>query len=90
MDLDYSLAGLFGVSMLIFESTEDNGSLGVETKAYLDEDRKGGLTLSQTLYRGEKVVSHSSIDMEPVDYAKIVTVLSQIEIQKFLTNYKAK
>ena len=85
------MAGLFGVLMLIFESTETNGSLGVETRAYLDEeDRRAGLTLSQTLYRREKVVSHSSIDMEPVDYAKIVTVLSQIEIQKFLTNYKAE
>ena len=88
--MGWELAGLFGVLMLIFESTETNGSLGVETRAYLDEDRKGGLTLSQTLYRREKVVSHSSIDMEPVDYAKIVTVLSQIEIQKFLTNYKAE
>ena len=88
--MGWELAGLFGVLMLIFESTETNGSLGVETRAYLDEDRKGGLTLSQTLYRREKIVSHSSIDMEPVDYAKIVTVLSQIEIQKFLTNYKAE
>ena len=76
--------------MLIFESTETSGSLGVETKAYLDEEGvRGGLTISQTLYRGEKVVSHSSIDMNPVEYAKIVTILSQIEIEKFLKNYKA-
>lgn len=89
--MGWELAGLFGVLMLIFESTETNGSLGVETRAYLDEeDRRAGLTLSQTLYRGEKVVSHSSIEMEPVDYAKIVTILSQIEIEKFLKNYKAK
>jgi hypothetical protein len=76
--------------MLIYENTEKAGLLDIETLAYSDSEKGANLTLSQSIYRGPEVVAHSSITLGPLQYAKIVTILSEIEIQKFLTGYKAK
>lgn len=76
--------------MLIYEKIEKEGLLDIETLAYADSEKGGNLTLSQAIYRGSEVVAHSSITLGPLQYAQIVTILSQIEIQKFLTGYKAK
>ena len=76
--------------MLIYEKKEKEGSLDIETLAYVGSEKGANLTLSQAIYRGTEVIAHSSVTLGPVQYAEIVTILSQIEIQKFLTGYKAK
>tara|TARA_Y100000310_G_scaffold217931_1_gene219048 strand:- start:152 stop:382 length:231 start_codon:yes stop_codon:yes gene_type:complete len=76
--------------MLIYESSEKEGGLDIETLAYTGSEEGVNLILSQGLYRGPEVVSHSSIILKPVEYARIVTILSQIEIQKFLKDYKTE
>ena len=76
--------------MLIYEKKEKEGSLDIETLAYVGSEKGANLTLSQAVYRGPEVVAQSSVTLGPLQYAEIVTILSQIEIQKFLTGYKAK
>ena len=76
--------------MLIYEKKEKEGSLDIETLAYAGSEKGANLTLSQAIYRGPEVVAHSSVTLGPLQYAEIISILSQIEIQKFLTGYKAK
>jgi len=76
--------------MLIYELKEKEGELDIETLAYLGSEKGANLVLTQGVYRGPTVVAHSSITLKPMECAKIVTVLSQIEIGKFLKDYKAK
>ena len=76
--------------MLIYELKETEGELDIETLAYIGIEKGASLILIQGIYRGPEVVAHSSIILDPIECAKIVTTLSQIEIHKFLPSHKAK
>ena len=76
-----------GQIMLIHDLSEPIGSIGSETRAYYDYD-KASLNLVQVLYKGPKVVSHSSICLTPAQFAEIVTTISSLHIQGFMNKYK--
>ena len=70
--------------MLIYELKETEGELDIETLAYIGIEKGANLILIQGIYRGPEVVAHSSIILDTIECAKILTTLSQIENHKFL------
>ena len=76
--------------MLIYEKKEKEGRLDIETLVYLSVKKDALLNIAQGVYKEDKVVSHSSITLTPMQYATIISIASQIQIQLFLKDYKAE
>ena len=76
--------------MLIYDKTETEGDIDVETKAYFSNKKKGVLNISQGLYKGAEVLSHSSVTLNAIQYAQIVIISSKLQIEKFLKDYKTE
>ena len=84
------MVGWCGEVMLIYEKKEREGSLDVETLVYFSGKKDGVLNIAQGVYKGAEVVSHSSVTLTTLQYTNIVSIVSQIQIQNFLKDYKAK
>ena len=76
--------------MIIYEKKEKEGRLDIETLAYLSVKKDGVLNITQGVYKEDKVVSHSSITLTPIQYTSIISIASKLQIQKFLKDYKAE
>ena len=76
--------------MLIYDKTETEGDIDVETKAYFSKEKQVVLNISQGLYKGAEVLSHSSVTLNAIQYAQIVSIASKMQIEKFLKDYKTE
>ena len=75
--------------MLLYESSEKEGTLEIITRAYLDDEGEGDrLTLYQYLFRGDKIISSSEVSLYPEQSTKIVNMFLNISAKKLLDNYK--
>jgi len=75
--------------MLVYDTNETEGSLGVETQAYYDYDNMN-LNIVQSLHRGPEVIAHSSISLTPSQFAEMVSAVSATHMKYFMKNYKAE
>jgi hypothetical protein len=73
--------------MLIYDVSQKEGSLGVETRAYYNYDSLK-LNLVQSLYRGPEVVAHSSICLTPAEFSVIISSVSKLHVANFMKKYK--
>ena len=76
--------------MLIYDKTEKEGDIDIETKAYYSNEKQGVLNISQGLYKGSEVLSHSSITLNAIQYAQIISIASKMQMEKFLQDYKTE
>ena len=75
--------------MIIYDKTEKLGKHDVETKAFFDT-KEGDLIVTQCLFNGPKVMSHSTVTLPPKVYNRIVNVANAVYLKQFLNMYKVE
>ena len=75
--------------MLLYESSEKEGTLEIVTRAYLDDEGEGDrLTLYQYLFREDKIISSSEVSLYPEQSTMIVNMFLNVSAKKLLVTYK--
>ena len=73
--------------MLIYDKMEQSNRSDIETKAFFDTT-DGNLIITQCLFSGPKVLSHSTVTLSPQEYNQIVNTANTVYIKQFLNMYK--
>ena len=74
--------------MLLYEDTDKDGKLDVETKIYIDKSEN--IVMYQYIYQGPKVISTSEVIIELKYLTKIVNSAWELKLSDFLKDYKVE
>lgn len=75
--------------MMIYDKTEKLEKSDVETKAFFDTN-EGNLIVTQCLFNGPKVTSHSTVTLPPQVYNRIINMANAVYLKQFLNMYKVE
>ena len=73
--------------MIIYDKTKKLFKSNVETTAFFDTV-EGNLIVTQCLFNGPKVTSHSTVTLSPQEYNRIVNMANAVYLKQFLNMYK--
>ena len=75
--------------MIIYDEKDKSKKTNKETEtlAFFDMD-DAGLTITQSVFDGAEVLTHSSITLSTEEYNKIVSMANAIYFKRFLNLYK--